>query len=133
MKFLANVKKGVGSDGSMDERIDEVLHAGKGEIKRHYAVDKRYYGTKEGVEAREQIEKEMSEKQQQHKKRKAKKKKQKPGASKTQAETGGPEAPSSRGGSDAGNSTIPNSVVTVAAVGALAAIVLLGGGGSRPS
>ena len=49
-------------DVSKDKRIDEMLHAGRGDMKRHYPVDEKYYGTEEGLAAKERIQEELKRK-----------------------------------------------------------------------
>ena len=60
-----------------DKKMMQVLHGGRGDIKRHYAVDEKLYGTEEGVvkkkEAEEVLLQDVGEKQ----KKKLKKKKRK--------------------------------------------------------
>jgi hypothetical protein len=57
-------------DGAVDTQIDEVFKAGKGEVKRQYAVDKKLYGTSEGVAERKRMEAELKEQRRQMKKKK---------------------------------------------------------------
>eukprot|EP00548_Thalassiothrix_antarctica_P005043 CAMPEP_0194133196 /NCGR_PEP_ID=MMETSP0152-20130528/3468_1 /TAXON_ID=1049557 /ORGANISM="Thalassiothrix antarctica, Strain L6-D1" /LENGTH=172 /DNA_ID=CAMNT_0038828463 /DNA_START=23 /DNA_END=541 /DNA_ORIENTATION=+ len=56
LKFLDAVKK-----GETDKRIDEVLRAGKGKMKRQHRVDERYYGTEEGLRAKEEVIEEIKQ------------------------------------------------------------------------
>jgi hypothetical protein len=114
-------------DVSKDKRIDEMLHAGRGDMKRHYPVDEKYYGTEEGLAAKERIQEEL--------KRKRAKKKVAGGnsASSTKA-TMSTDGHSARGDEAvAAMSTRTISAIGLAAVGtaAVAAAVLLGGGRSR--
>jgi hypothetical protein len=57
-------------DGSVDSQLDSVYKAGKGEMKRHYAVDKKLYGTAEGVAERKKVYAEMNEQKRQMKEKK---------------------------------------------------------------
>jgi hypothetical protein len=56
-------------DGAMDNKIDSVLKGGKGEMKRHYAVDEKLYGTAEGVAERKRMEKELKRQKREKKKK----------------------------------------------------------------
>lgn len=58
-------------DGKVDDQLDSVLKAGKGAMKRHYAVDDKLYGTAEGVAERKRMEIELKRQKVERKKRKA--------------------------------------------------------------
>ena len=128
VKFVDALKR-----GDVDTRLDEMLQAGKQDMKRHYPVDEKYYGTEEGVAAKERIQEELKSKQERSK---AKKKV----AAGESATTATAKAASSLTESNAprkeGNTGIPAttiSAIALATVGtaAVAAAVLLGGGRSR--
>lgn len=55
--FLHTVKQ---PDGTFDDKLNRMLHAGKQEKKRLHAVDSNYYGTAQGVQAREQAQQETA-------------------------------------------------------------------------
>lgn len=57
-------------DGAVDTQLDSVFKAGKGEVKRHYAVDAKLYGTAEGVTERKRVEAELKEQRRQMRKKK---------------------------------------------------------------
>lgn len=117
--FMTALKKGE----VPDERMDDVLHAGKGDMKRHYKVDGRFYGTEEGVAAKKRMEEELRLGK---KKRKKKKKKAaaEAKAAVEEAKVVPPPPPTS-------NTT--KSVVALGVVGAAAAVatIFMGGGRSR--
>lgn len=71
VKFFAAMKDPTGNP-QQEQRMREVLYGGKGDKKRHYAVDDSLYGTDEGVEKRMEAEATLKRKK---KKRKKKKKK----------------------------------------------------------
>jgi hypothetical protein len=104
--------------GESDERLDEVLRAGKGEMKRQYRVDERYYGTEEGLAAKTRVGEELKE---QARVRKERRNKQSGGKS-TKAETESTESDKSSR-KDASMSTTTKSAVAVAVVGATAVTV----------
>lgn len=104
-------------DRDSEQRLDEVLKGGKGEIKRASSVDKSLYGTEAGVKAKQQYEQEQAIIQQQKKEKKL--------AAAKQAEK------------EKANAT-NNTVAKVAGVGAVvvgvaAATVAFLAGGSRSS
>jgi hypothetical protein len=55
-------------DGQVDQKLDEVLKAGKGGKKRMYAVDEKLYGTAEGAAERLRQEAEQKNKKKKNKK-----------------------------------------------------------------
>ena len=124
VKVVEALKRG---NVSKDKRIDEMLHAGKGDKKRHYPVDEKYYGTEEGIAAKERIQEELKMKQ-------AKKKAAAGDSASTTKAAMSTESGSPRG-EDAvvGMSTRTISAIALATVGtaAVAAALLLGGGRSR--
>lgn len=71
VKFFAAMKDPT-ANRDQEKKMMEVLYGGKGEKKRHYAVDESLYGTEEGLEQRKLAEKEHKKKS---KKRKRKRKK----------------------------------------------------------
>ena len=113
--FFQAMKDG-NKNSEQEARIKEVLQGGKGTIKRHYAVDKTLYGTKEGMAMRE----ETLEKEEKKARKKEKKKKSKENLEK--AET----LPAT---SNTEQTSLLTKNTVSAAVGglALAAVVLLGG------
>ena len=58
-------------DGSQDERLKEVLHAGRGDKKRLHAVDEKLYGTEEGAAEKKRQEEERKKREEYRKKKKA--------------------------------------------------------------
>lgn len=129
--FVVNAKNGSALGAFREKQIDELLRAGKGDKKRHYRVDERYYGTAEGLEAKERVVKTLQKKEK--KKKKAKKKRRKKAV---EVENGDAPHQSQRIGQDESTGTIlaeVSPIATIAAVGVVAAIagVLLGAGRSR--
>jgi hypothetical protein len=121
VKFMDGLKR-----GESDERLDEMLRAGKGGMKRHYRVDEKYYGTEEGVAAKKRVEEELKE---QARKRKERRKKRDAESKKDEKKSTESENPSHEHTS---MSTTTKSAVAVAMVGAAAvAVSLLFGGGRR--
>jgi hypothetical protein len=57
-------------DGAVDSQLDSVYKAGKGEVKRHYAVDPKLYGTAEGVAERKRVEAELKDQKRQMRRKK---------------------------------------------------------------
>lgn len=55
--FLHTIKQ---PDGTFDDKLNRMLHAGKKEKKRLHAVDDNYYGTAQGVQSREQAQQETA-------------------------------------------------------------------------
>lgn len=116
VKFMDALKR-----GEPDQRLDEVLQAGKGGMKRHYPVDEKLYGTEEGIATKKRIEEELKNKQPKKKKRK----KKAGGESKKKA-----KSDESKPSAEEGMSTTKKSAVAAAVVGTAAvAIGLLFGGG----
>ncbi len=60
-----------------DKKLQEVLRGGKGDQKRHFAVDDKLYGTEEGVQKRKEAEEqlELEKKKAANRKKKGKKRK----------------------------------------------------------
>jgi hypothetical protein len=114
--FMTALKKGE----VPDERMEEVLHAGKGDMKRHYKVDGRFYGTEEGVAAKKRMEEFLK---QGRKKRKKKKK--------NAAATKEPVEKEVVVSTPPPTSTATKSVVALGVVGAVAAVATLFLGGGR--
>ena len=63
--FLQGIKD-PDSNADTEKKMEEVLRGGRGETKRHYAVNKELYGTEEGVRLRKEAE--VEQKQQTRKK-----------------------------------------------------------------
>ena len=63
--FLQGIKD-PNSNADTEKKMEEVLRGGRGETKRHYAVNKELYGTEEGVRLRKEAE--VEQKQQTRKK-----------------------------------------------------------------
>lgn len=58
-----------------DRKMMQVLHGGRGDIKRHYAVDEKLYGTEEGVMKKKEAEEVLLQDAEGKKKKKLKKNK----------------------------------------------------------
>lgn len=58
--FLQGIKD-PNSNADTDKKMEEVLRGGRGETKRHYAVNKELYGTEEGVRLRKEAEEEQKQ------------------------------------------------------------------------
>jgi hypothetical protein len=58
--FLQGIKDPTNS-ADTEKKMEEVLRGGRGESKRHYAVDKELYGTEEGVRLRKEAEDEQKQ------------------------------------------------------------------------
>ena len=71
VKFFAAMKEQ--NNPEQEKKMQEVLYGGRGDIKRHYAVDESLYGTEKGVEGRMIAEKENEKKLKKRKKKKKKK------------------------------------------------------------
>lgn len=61
--------KDPGSNDEIDRKMAEVLRGGRGEAKRHYAVDSKLYGTEEGVIERQRSEEERKKREERRKKK----------------------------------------------------------------
>ena len=127
IKFVDAMKR-----GDSDKRVDEVLQAGKRDMKRHFPVDEKYYGTEEGVAVKELVVEELKKKQERPKSKKkvaAEKSPTTPTQPTMLNESNAPQ----REGADAGMSATTASAIALATVGtaAVAASILLGGGRSR--
>jgi hypothetical protein len=119
VKFFAAMK-----DPSLnleqEQKMKEVLYGGKGDKKRHYAVDEKLYGTEEGVGKRLEAEEEVVKNGKVKKKRKKKKKKKKK-AAKDEVKTDA--LPLEK---DAGAFSVETkSIAAVGAIGVLALATLL--------
>lgn len=73
VKFFQAMKN-PNTDPNHDVKLQEVLKGGRGDKKRHFAVDKKLYGTEEGVQKRKEAEEEVEKKQEKKKAMKKKKK-----------------------------------------------------------
>lgn len=56
--------------GLEDDRLQQVLHGGKTDQKRHFAVDKELYGTEQGLVIKQQTEEEIKARAEEKKRRK---------------------------------------------------------------
>lgn len=56
VKFFESMKNH--NDPEQEKKMRQVLYGGKGDIKRHYAVDEKLYGTEEGAKLAEEAKKE---------------------------------------------------------------------------
>jgi hypothetical protein len=56
VKFFESMKNH--NDPDQEKKMRQVLYGGKGDIKRHYAVDEKLYGTEEGAKLAEEAKKE---------------------------------------------------------------------------
>lgn len=74
VNFFAAMKD-PSANPEQDRKMKEVLYGGRGEKKRHYAVDESLYGTEEGLEKRKLAEEEGKKKADKKRKKKKKKKK----------------------------------------------------------
>jgi len=74
VNFFAAMKDPA-ANPEQDKKMKEVLYGGRGEKKRHYAVDESLYGTEEGLEKRKLAEEDGKKKVVKKKKKKKKKKK----------------------------------------------------------
>lgn len=68
MQFMSGIKD-PGSDQGTERRMAEALAGGRGQAKRHYAVNKELYGTEEGVKQRNMAEEEQRKKEERRKRR----------------------------------------------------------------
>jgi len=50
MVIFFEAMKDPSANKEQEQKMMQVLHGGRGEIKRHHAVDEKLYGTEEGVE-----------------------------------------------------------------------------------
>jgi len=66
-EFFNTLNKG---DQQSEQRLDEVLKGGKGDIKRASSVDTSLYGTEAGVQAKKQYEQQQAIAQQEKKQKK---------------------------------------------------------------
>ena len=67
-QFMSGIKD-PGSDQGTERRMAEALAGGRGQAKRHYAVNKELYGTEEGVKQRNMAEEEQRKKEERRKRR----------------------------------------------------------------
>ena len=128
VKFFAAMKD-PSSNPDQEKKMREVLYGGRGEKKRHYAVDENLYGTLEGVEKRKMAEEEQEQKQK-LKNIDKKKKKRKKKVKEVEGGAKGVVLPVLVAEGDA-FSAGAKSAAAVSAVGALALVALLLGGGKR--
>ena len=128
-------------DGKVDDKLKEVLHAGKGGKKRIYAVDEKLYGTEEGVAEKKRQEEERLKREEYRRKKKAGEiaEEEKPSKSKGGKAKGGADAatktPEPLATPSNGGGLVVNaqSAATLGAVAVLAAGVGFLAGGSRRS
>jgi hypothetical protein len=71
VNFFAAMKD-PSANPEQERKMNEVLYGGKGDKKRHYAVDEKLYGTEEGLEKRLEAEKTIKLRKKRKKKKKAK-------------------------------------------------------------
>ncbi|CAB9529462.1 expressed unknown protein [Seminavis robusta] len=74
--YMAAIKN-PGSDAAQEERLKQLLRGGKGDVKRHHAIDRKYYGTEEGLEKQRITIEEQMQQHQEAEKAKMKKVKKK--------------------------------------------------------
>lgn len=120
VKFFAAMKD-PSANPEQEQKMREVLHGGRGDKKRHFAVDESLYGTEEGMEKRLRLQAEAKSAEEDAQKRKGKKKRKKKRKRQTVDEEAVPEElPIERG------STAPMSFETkgIAAVGGMAVLAL---------
>lgn len=113
--FLHTIKQ---PDGTFDDKLNGILYAGKQEKKRLHAVDDNYYGTAQGVQAREQAQQETA----------VKKKK---GRKKKRQEKSDTELPKKSAMSDRLTPTTLAVAGVAVAAAAAAAVTVLGGGARK--
>lgn len=137
MKFLETVK-GKNANGEVESKLKEVLDSGKDEIKRQRVVDRKYYGTAEGQEAKEKMEGALREKEARKRKRKrraARKAKGDMGSDGGSGDDdgGGKSGGAAKGPAESSGSVLdnPGTVAAVTAGVALAAVGVILGGRSR--
>lgn len=68
VKFFEAMKNQ--NDPDQEQKMQQVLYGGKGDIKRHYAVDEKLYGTEEGAKLAEEAKKQKEVPAKKKKKRK---------------------------------------------------------------
>jgi hypothetical protein len=125
--------------GTQDDRLKQVLYGGKGEKKRFHAIDKELYGTHQGVEEKKKVEKELAlERERRRERRRIRKEKRKAALAAAVAAEG-----ESTGESDTEKNARKTTsfgalvnhqsavVISVAAVGAIAAGFFWGGHSRR--
>lgn len=116
--------------GAQDDRLMQVLYAGKGEKKRFHPIDKELYGTSQGLEERKRVEEELAlEKERRRERRQQRKKKRKAlaqGQTEAEAKVESPEKAVTRTKSF----EIPQAAAVIS-LAALAATVGFFLGGSR--
>jgi hypothetical protein len=66
--YMAAIKN-PGSNEEQEKRLQQVLRGGKGDQKRHHAIDTKYYGTEEGLEMQKKNAEEMHEHQEEERKK----------------------------------------------------------------
>lgn len=127
--------------GTEDDRLSQVLHGGKGEKKRLHAIDKELYGTQAGVETKLQMKKQLETAAAEKKERRRKQRQKKKGVIETTSDDNeeksrrdAPDQPQPRtiaavSTSDKGVRT--TQLVTLIAVGTLAALTGFFAGGGR--
>lgn len=90
--YMAAIKN-PGSNPEQEKRLQQVLYGGKGDVKRHYAIDQKYYGTEEGRTLQLQTQQEWQQAQEEERKKmkklkkKLKKKKKKEAGEEGEAST----------------------------------------------
>ena len=76
-QFFKGIRDSNQLDSKQSEELDSVMRAGKDTVKRHYAVDKRLYGTEEGLKLAEELQQKKKEDDLKKKKERSKNKKRK--------------------------------------------------------
>lgn len=123
-----------GGISKLDDRVEEVLHGGKGVKKRLHEIDEKLYGTAEGVAEKKRMEDELKEqkKRRKLKKRQAEEKPEQPIA--VEHDKNAPKPEESSSSSPSWTRKIePGSVGLVVVVATVAAAVGFLAGGGRSS
>jgi hypothetical protein len=128
--YMSAIKK-PGSDPLQEERLQQLLRGGRGEVKRHQ-YDPKYYGTEEGLEKQRLTEEEIKLHQEEERKRmkRAKKRLKK---KKKEAQEGAEAGENLETESEAEATTTSNSSKKKAAAAALAAVALASTASSSPT
>eukprot|EP00979_Chaetoceros_neogracilis_P000920 scaffold187_cov266-Chaetoceros_neogracile.AAC.50 len=120
VKFFAAMKDPT-ANREQEMKMREVLYGGKGEKKRHYAVDESLYGTEEGLEQRKLAEQQNENKKKSKKKKRRRKRKVVKGEEKVDAKQ---VVKAEEGENSGGVALFALEKKSVAAVGALGVLAL---------
>jgi hypothetical protein len=120
VKFFAAMKDPT-ANREQEMKMREVLYGGKGEKKRHYAVDESLYGTEEGLEKRKLAEQQNENKKKSKKKKRRRKRKVVKGEEKVDAKQ---VVKAEEGENSGGVALFALEKKSVAAVGALGVLAL---------